>query len=141
MSLRLRVNGRERIVEAPESTPLLSVLRNDLGLSGPKFGCGLGQCGACTVLVDGEPVRSCVRAAGALGPDVEVVTLEGLGDASRPHPPCPAHIPQLMTQMSWAVNSVLHMGAAPLVECNGLETVALWRAERASRQPPARAAS
>jgi aerobic-type carbon monoxide dehydrogenase small subunit (CoxS/CutS family) len=77
MAVRLRVNGRRRSTKAPLDTPLLYVLRNDLRLRGPKFGCGLAQCGACSVLVDGKEIRSCVTPiAGVVGK--EVTTLEGL---------------------------------------------------------------
>jgi isoquinoline 1-oxidoreductase alpha subunit len=77
MSLVLKINGTERQVEAEPDTPLLWVLRDDLGLTGTKFGCGMAQCGACTVHVDGVPTRSCITAAGdAVG--AEIVTIEGL---------------------------------------------------------------
>ena len=78
MPLTLKVNGAEHAVEAEGDEPLLYVLRNDLGLNGPKFGCGLGQCGACTVLKDGQPIRSCVTPAAAMA-GAEITTLEGLG--------------------------------------------------------------
>lgn len=83
MTLRLQINGAERAVEADPSTPLLYVLRNDLALHGAKYGCGLGQCGACTVQVDGRAVFSCVTPAGALEGRV-IRTVEGLGTAERP---------------------------------------------------------
>src|SRR5213082_3425372 len=73
----ISVNGKRREVQAPGDTPLLYVLRNDLGLSGPQFGCGLAQCGACSVLVNGKEVRSCITPLSAVG-DKEVTTLEGL---------------------------------------------------------------
>lgn len=84
-SMTLLVNGRRHTVEAEPSTPLLYVLRNDLDLSGPKFGCGLGQCGACTVLIKGEAVRSCVRPV-SQAQNVEITTLEGLAKDGRLHP-------------------------------------------------------
>src|SRR5919112_1266191 len=85
MPLRITVNGKPHDVQASPDTPLLYVLRNELGLNGPKFGCGLGQCGACTVLLGGRPIRSCVTplAAAASAP---ITTLEGLGTAEQPHP-------------------------------------------------------
>ena len=83
MTLRLQINGTERSIEADPSTPLLYVLRNDLALHGAKYGCGLGQCGACTVQVDGRAVFSCVTPAGALEGRT-IRTVEGLGTAERP---------------------------------------------------------
>jgi len=85
MAVSLKVNGAARSVPAEPDTPLLYVLRNDLALNAAKFGCGLAQCGACTVLVDGKPVRSCITEVGSVG-ESEVTTLEGLGTTS--HIPC-----------------------------------------------------
>jgi nicotinate dehydrogenase subunit A len=81
--IRLTVNGREHDVDAEPDTPLLYVLRDDLRLNGAKFGCGLGQCGACTVIVDGTPVFSCLTPIAML-PGREVTTIEGLGTAETP---------------------------------------------------------
>src|SRR6185503_19407037 len=81
----LAVNGRQHTVDVDPSTPLLYVLSDDLALRGPKFGCGLGQCGACTVIVRGRAVRSCVTAVSTVA-EAEITTLEGLGTAERPHP-------------------------------------------------------
>src|SRR5205085_8881985 len=83
--ITLNVNGRSQQVHAEPDTPLLYVLRNDLALNGAKFGCGLAQCGACTVLLDGRPVRSCVTPIGAIG-GAEITTIEGLGSVDKPHP-------------------------------------------------------
>ena len=83
--ITLRVNGKAHTVDVEPSTPLLYVLRNDLDLSGPKFGCGLGQCGACTVLIRGEAVRSCVRPV-SQAQNVEITTLEGLATDGQLHP-------------------------------------------------------
>jgi len=83
--MNLLVNGKRHTVEVEPSTPLLYVLRNDLDLAGPRFGCGLGQCGACTVLVRGEAVRSCVRPVSQVQ-DVEITTLEGLAKGGELHP-------------------------------------------------------
>ena len=80
----LRVNGETHTLDIDPSTRLLYVLRNDLGLRGPRFGCGLGQCGACTVLVDGVAVRSCLRPTS--GVDGEITTLEGLAVDGELHP-------------------------------------------------------
>ena len=85
MASQITVNGVAQTVNAADDTPLLYVLRNDLGLSGPRFGCGLSQCGACTVLVNGRPVRSCNFPLSSVG-DQPVVTLEGLGTPDAPHP-------------------------------------------------------
>jgi nicotinate dehydrogenase subunit A len=85
MTINVKVNGANHSVPADPDTPLLYVLRNDLALNGAKFGCGLAQCGACTVLVDGSPVRSCVTPVGTLGTS-EVTTIEGLGTTDKLHP-------------------------------------------------------
>src|SRR5438067_3853276 len=82
---RLNVNGETLAVAVMPETPLLYVLRNDAKLNGPKFGCGLGQCGACTVLVDGVAARSCITAVSTVG-NAKVLTLEGLGTLEHPHP-------------------------------------------------------
>jgi isoquinoline 1-oxidoreductase subunit alpha len=84
-AITLLVNGRRHTVDVEPSTPLLYILRNDLDLSGPRFGCGLGQCGACTVLIRGEAVRSCVRPVSQVQ-NVEITTLEGLAKDGRLHP-------------------------------------------------------
>jgi aerobic-type carbon monoxide dehydrogenase small subunit (CoxS/CutS family) len=81
----LRVNGKTHRVDVEPSTPLLYVLRNDLDLSGPRFGCGLGQCGACTVLIKGEAVRSCIRPVSQVQ-GAEITTLEGLAQDGTLHP-------------------------------------------------------
>ena len=84
MAITLNVNGVSRSVPAEPDTPLLYVLRNDLELNGAKFGCGLSQCGACTVLIDGKAVRSCVTPVGAVDKS-EITTVEGLGSIEKPH--------------------------------------------------------
>ena len=84
-SITLRVNGATHTVDVEPSVPLLYVLRNDLDLHGPRFGCGLGQCGACTVLIKGEAVRSCIRPISAVA-GAEITTLEGLAANGRLHP-------------------------------------------------------
>src|SRR5436853_7271197 len=84
-SFTLRVNGESRTVSVESDTPLLYILRNDLELNGPKFGCGLAQCGACTVLVDGKPVRSCVTPVTSVATG-RITTIEGLGSVERLHP-------------------------------------------------------
>src|SRR5262244_1690943 len=84
MTISLKVNGASVSVPAEPDTPLLYVLRNDLALNGAKFGCGLSQCGACTVLVDGQPVRSGETPIGTLGA-AEITTIEGIGTVQKPH--------------------------------------------------------
>jgi len=113
MSLRLRVNGKDHDVVAEPDTPLLFVLRNDLELNGPKFGCGLGQCGACTVHVDGAPRRSCVTALSAVA-DKEIVTLEGLGTPERLHALQQAFIDEQAAQCGYCINGMI-MRAASLL--------------------------
>lgn len=116
MSIRLNVNGEDVQLDIPQDTPLLYALRNDLSLNGPKFGCGVAQCGACTVLVDGNPVRSCVvSVASAVGH--KVTTLEGLGTRARPHPLQTAFIKIQAMQCGYCANGVI-MSAAALLEKN-----------------------
>ena len=81
----LRVNGQNHRVDVESDTPLLFVLSDDLALRGPKFGCGLGQCGSCTVMLKGEAVRSCITPVNTVG-NSEITTLEGLGTVEKPHP-------------------------------------------------------
>jgi len=104
--IALLVNGRRHEVDADSATPLLHVLADDLQLRGPKFGCGLAQCGACTVLVDGRAVRSCVlRVRDAVGK--EVTTLEGLGTAESPHPLQQAFIDEQAVQCGFCLSGVI----------------------------------
>lgn len=112
-TLRIRVNGKDHDVVADANTPLLNVLRNELSLNGPKFGCGLGQCGACTVHVDGAPRRSCVTEVSAVV-GKEVVTLEGLGTPDRPHPLQQAFIDEQAAQCGYCVNGMIMRAAALL---------------------------
>jgi nicotinate dehydrogenase subunit A len=116
MSLMIWVNGSRRTVTARPDAPLLYVLRNDLGLNGPKFGCGLGQCGACTVLLDGEPVRSCVLPSGALG-ERRVTTLEAIGCVEAPHPLQVAFIEKQAAQCGYCSNGML-LAAKALLDRN-----------------------
>lgn len=99
----LTVNGRRHTVEAEPSTPLLYILRNDLDLRGPRFGCGLGQCGACTVLIDGEAVRSCVRPMSS-SQGAAITTLEGLATDGRLHPLQQAWIDEQAPQCGFCQN-------------------------------------
>jgi aerobic-type carbon monoxide dehydrogenase small subunit (CoxS/CutS family) len=102
-NITLRVNGRTHTVDVEPGTPLLYVLRNDLGLQGPRFGCGLGQCGACTVLVKGEAVRSCVRPVSAMQ-GAEITTLEGLARDGKLHPIQQAWIDEQVPQCGFCQN-------------------------------------
>src|ERR1041384_5321435 len=110
---KLDVNGSVHEVQADGATPLLYVLRNDLGLNGAKFGCGLGQCGACTVLVDGAALRSCVMPIGALTQS-EIVTLEGLGTLEHPHPLQSAFIGEQAAQCGYCIAGMIMMAKAIL---------------------------
>jgi len=109
----LTVNGAAHTVDVEPSTPLLYVLRNDLGLEGPRFGCGLGQCGACTVIVDDEAVRSCrmpvSKAAGK-----KITTVEGLGTPDKPHPLHAAFVAEQAAQCGYCVTGMVMTGAAAL---------------------------
>jgi nicotinate dehydrogenase subunit A len=105
-TITLAVNGRQHTVDVDPSTPLLYVLSDDLALRGPKFGCGLGQCGACTVIVRGRAVRSCVTPVGTVA-GAEITTLEGLGTAERPHPIQRAFIAEQAAQCGFCLNGVI----------------------------------
>ena len=111
--LRLRVNGQACEVNAAPDVPLLLVLRNDLGLNGPKYGCGLGECGSCTVLVDGVAARACVLPAGGVA-GREITTLEGLGARGRLHPVQQAFIDEQAAQCGYCLNGMVMMAAALL---------------------------
>jgi len=111
--LTLHVNGATHRVNAAADTPLLYLLRNDLALNGPKFGCGLGECGACTVLLDGIPTRSCVTTAKvALGR--EITTLEGLGTRVALHPVQQAFIEEQAAQCGYCLNGMIMTAKALL---------------------------
>ena len=113
-SLTLRVNGETRPVAVEPDTPLLYVLRNDLELNGPKFGCGMAQCGACTVLLDGKPVRSCVTPVSA-AVKARVTTIEGLGTAERLHPLQRAFIEEQACQCGYCGSGMV-MSAKALLD-------------------------
>jgi len=106
MAISLRVNGRSHAVAADPETALLYVLRNDLKLNSPKFGCGLGQCGACTVIMDGRAVRSCLTTLNDVR-DGEIVTLEGLGSRDNPHPVQRAFIEEQAAQCGYCLNGMI----------------------------------
>ena len=105
-TIRLKVNGQAHTVEVDPATPLLYVLSDDLELRGPKFGCGLGQCGACTVIVGGRAVRSCVTAV-SMVQDAEVTTLDGLGSPEQPHPLQQAFIDEQAVQCGFCLSGVI----------------------------------
>jgi len=115
-TITLTVNGRDHAVSIDdEAMPLLYALRDDLALHGPKFGCGLGQCGACTVLIDGEAVRSCITpAADAAGH--AIVTLEGLGSSEQPHPVQAAFIAEQAAQCGYCSNGMIMTATALLAK-------------------------
>jgi len=104
--LSLKVNGQTHSLDVDPTTPLLYVLSDDLGLRGPKFGCGLGQCGSCTVLVKGQAVRSCITAVEAVQ-GLEIITLEGLGTVDKPHPIQKAFIEEQAAQCGYCLNGVI----------------------------------
>ena len=112
--VKLAVNGRIVSVDVDAGTPLIYVLRNDLTLNGPKLGCGSGQCGACTVHIDGRAVRSCQTPVGALAPNASIVTLEGLGTPERPHPLQTAFIAEQAVQCGYCTNGMIMQAAALL---------------------------
>src|SRR5262245_27623650 len=112
-NVTLRVNGAARSVQVEADTPLLYVLRNDLELNGPKFGCGLAQCGACTVLLDGKPVRSCVTPVSAAAKG-RVTTIEGLGTLEQLHPLQKAFIDEQACQCGFCGNGMVMSGKAVL---------------------------
>jgi nicotinate dehydrogenase subunit A len=113
--IRLVVNGRQHDLSADPETPLLYVLRNDLGLPGTKFGCGLGQCGACTVLVGGQAIRSCVTPLSAVAGQ-EVTTIEGLGSPERPHPLQAAFIEEQAVQCGYCTPGLVMTATALLAQ-------------------------
>jgi nicotinate dehydrogenase subunit A len=110
---QLTVNGAARRANVEPDTPLLYILRNDLELNGPRFGCGLSQCGACTVLVDGRPTRSCVTAVSTIG-SKQVTTLEGLGTRDRLHPLQKAFIEEQAAQCGYCTNGMIMTAKALL---------------------------
>ena len=125
--IRLRVNGQSHTVDVDPETPLLYVLGDDLALRGPKFGCGLGQCGACTVIARGRAVRSCVTPVGTMA-DVEITTLEGLGSPERPHPLQRAFIDEQAAQCGFCLSGVILTAKAFLDERPGADEAAVRQA-------------
>ncbi len=113
VDVRLKVNQQMVDLTLSSAATLLHVLRNDLALNAPKYGCGLGECGACTVLIDGIPARACVIPALEMK-DREITTLEGLGDAQQPHPVQQAFIDTQAAQCGYCLNGMLMMTVALL---------------------------
>jgi len=113
VAVRLKVNQQMVDLTLSSAATLLHVLRNDLVLNAPKYGCGLGECGACTVLIDGIPARACVIPALEMK-DREITTLEGLGDAQQPHPVQQAFIDTQAAQCGYCLNGMLMMTVALL---------------------------
>src|SRR5216110_2782995 len=114
-TINLRVNGRAQTVDVDPATPLLYILRNDIGLQGPRFGCGLGQCGACTVIINGAAVRSCVTPVSAV--KSEITTLEGLSSHGKLHPLQQAWIDEQVPQCGFCQNGQF-MSAKVLLDKN-----------------------
>lgn len=112
-AIRLQVNGQKRQIDADSDIPLLYALRDELGLQGPKFGCGLGQCGACTVCVDGTAVRSCVTPAQSVQSKA-ITTLEGLGSSTQPNRLQQAFIDTQAVQCGYCINGMLMTAQALL---------------------------
>ena len=104
--LNLKVDGRSHAVDVDPATPLLYVLSDDLQLHGPKFGCGMGQCGSCTVIVGGQAIRSCITPVGRMAGS-EITTLEGLGTIEKPHPLQKAFIDEQALQCGYCANGVI----------------------------------
>jgi nicotinate dehydrogenase subunit A len=112
-AIQLRVNGADRLVEADPATPLLGVLRATLGLTGPHFGCGANQCGACNVLIDGQAVASCDTPLWAAA-EKDITTVEGLGTPEQPHPLQRAFIAEQAMQCGYCISGILVSAAALL---------------------------
>jgi aerobic-type carbon monoxide dehydrogenase small subunit (CoxS/CutS family) len=114
--MSLRVDGREHTIEADPKKPLLYTLRDELGLNNPRFGCGLAQCGACTVHLNGRPTRSCVTPTSA-AKGAEITTIAGLGTPEHPHPLQTAYVEEQVPQCGYCTNGFL-MNAAALLKTN-----------------------
>jgi nicotinate dehydrogenase subunit A len=111
----LNANGKLYAIEADPSMPLLYALRNDIGLNSPHFGCGLAQCGACTVHLDGEPIRACITPLASIG-EAKVVTLGGLGSPEAPHPLQTAYVEEQVPPCGYCINGWIMTAAAFLQE-------------------------
>jgi nicotinate dehydrogenase subunit A len=111
--ITLKVNGQVHFVSVDPETPLLYVLQDDLGLRGPRFGCGMAQCGACTVILNDQVIRSCVKPVGTVGA-AEIITLEGLGTPEKPHPIQQAFIDEGAAQCGFCLSGVILTAKAVL---------------------------
>ncbi len=123
--INLKVNGRTHSVDVDPAAPLLYILRNDLLLNGPRFGCGLGQCGACTVIVEGEAIRSCITPVGTIE-GFEITTIDGLGTAEKPHPIIQAFVDNQAAQCGYCINGMV-MSAKAFIDQNPKATDAQIR--------------
>ena len=111
--ITLNVDGKSHTIDADPDMPLLYALRNDIGLNNPHFGCGVAQCGACTVHLNGQPIRSCVPPVSSVG-DAKVVTMAGLGTPEKPHPIQAAYVEEQVPQCGYCINGWVMTAAALL---------------------------
>jgi nicotinate dehydrogenase subunit A len=109
--ITLDVNGKTHVIDTDPEMPLLYALRNDIGLNNPHFGCGLAQCGACTVHLDGQPVRSCLTPV-SMAAGAKVVTLAGIGTPEKPHPLQAAYVEEEVPQCGYCINGWIMTAAA-----------------------------
>ena len=109
--ITLDVNGKTHVIDPDPEMPLLYALRNDIGLNNPHFGCGLAQCGACTVHLDGQPVRSCITPV-SMAAGAKVVTLAGIGTPEKPHPVQAAYVEEEVPQCGYCINGWIMTAAA-----------------------------
>jgi nicotinate dehydrogenase subunit A len=116
MGIEITVNGRALSVTATDETPLLYVLRNDAGCKGVRYGCGLGQCGSCTVIIDGKPVQSCDVPVSAVA-GKSITTVEGIGSAEKPHPLQTAFVEEQAAQCGYCITGII-MSAKVLLDGN-----------------------
>ena len=127
MAIRFKLNGKDVSADVPQETPLLYVLRDDFGINGSRFGCGLGQCGACSVLLDGVSIRSCIVQVGQVQ-DRRVTTLEGLGDRNDPHLLQQAFIEEQAMQCGYCSGGIMISAAALLAANANPDEAAIRRA-------------
>ena len=127
MAIRFKLNGKDVSTDVPQDTPLLYVLRNDYRINGSRFGCGLGQCGACSVLLDGVSVRSCILPVGQVR-DRQVTTLEGLGNRDAPHLLQQAFIEEQAMQCGYCSGGIMISAAALLAANPDPDDAAIQRA-------------